>query len=229
MTGADSSAGSQLPLHLPHRPSFARADFLVGAANREALAVVDAWPDWPSPSVLLAGPAGCGKSHLAEIWREKAHGVCFSAPALAGSSPPPDVSAVVIEDIDRAASAEALFHVINRVREAGAFLLLTSREAAPEAFVSLPDLVSRLRAARPVAIGAPDDELLRAVLVKLFADRQLAVQPPVVDYLVRRIERSLETVGRVVDALDRRALSQGRAVTRPLAAEILADTGLATL
>lgn len=225
MNAARPSSGRQLPLSLPHRPAMTRADFLVGAANREATALIDGWPDWPAPTLLLVGPAGSGKSHLVEIWRVASVAAVASAAAIDDGAIAAMVSAgaVAIEDLQASPIDEAaLFHLLNLARERGVPVLMTSRERPAALAIRLADLASRLRAARLVALGEPDDELLRRVLVKLFADRQLAIDHAVVDYIVLRMERSLEAANRIVDDLDRRALAERRAITRPLAAAALA-------
>jgi chromosomal replication initiation ATPase DnaA len=219
---------SQLPLALPHAPSFGRDDFMTGPSNSAALHLIESWPDWPAPVVLLTGPSGSGKTHLAHIWAERASAEIVPAAALSLDT---DVSrlapggAIVVEDILPDAVPEAaLFHLINGVRELGSSLLLTSRSAPDDWRASLPDLRSRLRLAAPATLGAPEDDLLRRVLVKLFADRQLVVDKPVIDYLISRMERSLSAAVALVEAIDQEALAAGRRITRSMAAGILAGT-----
>jgi len=215
----------QLAFSLPHGAAMARADFLVGAANREAIGLIDRWPDWPAPAVLLAGPVGSGKSHLVEIWRAQSGAAVTTAAALDDGAVPAMVAAgaVAVEDLHAGPIGEAaLFHLLNLAGERGVPVLLTSRVWPAALPLTLADLASRLRAARLVELGEPDDELLRRVIVKLFADRQLVVDGAVVDYIVVRMERSLEAANVVVAELDRAALAESRAVTRPLATATLA-------
>ena len=217
----------QLPLALPHVPSYGRDDFVAGASNEVALKLIESWPGWPSPAVLLAGPAGSGKTHLVNIWASTADAWIMRAGALADLVHPTVFAgkAIAIEDVSPNAVPEAaLFHLINSVREVGGSLLITSPAPADEWRVSLPDLRSRLRLATPAALGAPDDELLRKVLVKLFADRQLVVDKALIDYMISRMERSLSTAAELVETLDREALAAGRRITRPMAAAVLAGT-----
>jgi len=219
-------APTQLPLALPHAPSLGREDFMPGQSNSAALRLIEAWPDWPSPAVLLTGPEGSGKTHLAHIWAARAGAAIVEAAALwaEGFLPVAPGRALALEDVDPEAVPEAaLFHLLNFVREHGGSLLITSQSRAEDWRVELKDLRSRLRLATPVALGAPEDELLRQVLVKLFTDRQLLIDKPVIDYLVARMERSLSAAGRLVDALDRAALSAGHRITRPMAAATLAE------
>lgn len=226
MTGAPLAA-RQLPLALPHRAAMTRADFLVGAANAEAVALIDAWPEWPAPVVMLAGPVGSGKTHTVEMWRERTGGAVIAATDLDAGSVDGlvEAGAVAVEDLHAWPFDEAgLFHLINRAREKAVPLLLTSRVWATGLPLRLPDLASRLRAALPVELGEPDDDLLRRVLVKLFSDRQVAVEPAVVDYIAIRMERSLAEAGALVDLLDRESLAAGTAVNRRLAALALAGT-----
>ena len=216
----------QLAFALPHAESLTRDNFLEGPSNRAALALIDRWPDWPSRSVVLAGPEGCGKSHLAAIWAEQAGARVISARALSEEGVPEALAtgALVIEDLASGAFDErALFHLMNMAREEGAFVLVTAR-AAPSSFaVALPDLNSRLRALTVVQIGSPDETLFRALIVKFAADRQITLDESVVSYLERRIERSVAAARDVVAKLDLESLRLGRPVTRALAAEVLRD------
>ena len=225
MTDRRPPAARQLPLSLPHRAAMTRADFLTGAANARAIELIDQWPKWPAPAVLLAGPVGSGKSHIVEIWREASHAAVVAAAHLEDGKVAALVSAgaMAVEDLHAGPIDEpALFHLLNLAGERQAPVLLTSRLWPAALQLSLADLASRLRAARPVELGEPDDELLRRVLVKLFADRQLAVDSAVVDYIAVRMERSLQAANAVVDELDREALAAGGAVTKRLAAQALA-------
>jgi chromosomal replication initiation ATPase DnaA len=211
----------QLPLDLRHSAGFSRDDLVVSPANAGAVALIDHWPDWAAPVVVLAGPAGSGKSHLGAIWCELSSAAAVDASAISEDAlKAAEAGPVFVDDADREGLDEqGLFHLINAVRSAGTHLLLTARRFPAAWGVELPDLASRLRAATTVEIGEPDDLLLAGVITKLFADRQIDVEPHVVQYLVRRIERSLSTAIRVVDRLDRAALEQKSRITRALATE----------
>lgn len=214
----------QLTLTLPHRVAMTREDFLVGDANAEAVAVIDAWPEWPSRVVLLAGPVGSGKTHLVEIWREATGGTVIDAQQLREADVDALASqpAVAVEDLHGGPFDEAaLFHLLNRTGERNVPVLLTSRMWASALPLAIPDLASRLRAARPVELGEPDDDLLRRVMVKLFADRQLNVDQSVIDYIAVRMERSLQGASAIVEELDRDALAARSSITRKLAAEAI--------
>lgn len=214
----------QIPLSLSHHPDYGRISFVAGPSNSAALALIERWPDWPSKVVVLAGPAGSGKTHLAHIWSERAGAQILDAREIASGPPPAFDANIALEDIEAAPGAEtALFHLINGLGEAGASLLLTSREPVSAWNVGLADLRSRLRRATPALLDPPDDDLLRKLLVKLFADRQLIVDKAVIEYLLARMERSLSAAVGIVDRLDREALAVGRSITRPMAARILAD------
>lgn len=221
-----TSAPRQLALALGHAESFARDDFLEGPANAAALALIERWPDWPARAVTIVGPEGAGKSHLAAIWADLSGARFLAARALGRADLPASLAtgALVVEDLAEGAFDErALFHLINLAREEQGWLLLTAR-TPPAAFgLRIADLASRLRAMPAVAVEAPDDALLRALLVKLFADRQIAVDEALVAYLLSRIERSFAGARAVVERLDGEALARRRPVTRALAAETLND------
>jgi chromosomal replication initiation ATPase DnaA len=214
----------QLALALPHAESLSRDDFLEGPANAAGLALVDSWPDWPNRVMLLVGPEGSGKSHLAAIWAEEAGARSTSAHALDAAAVPGALAtgALVVEDLRSSDFDErAMFHLMNLAREDGASVLITAR-TPPSAFeIELRDLRSRLRAVPVASLLPPDDALFRALIVKFCADRQLAVDEAVVGYLTTRIERSYAAVRQAVELLDGEALRLGRPVTRALAAELL--------
>ncbi|HKG83550.1 MAG TPA: hypothetical protein VKB16_10435 [Beijerinckiaceae bacterium] len=224
-----TEAPKQLTLELPLEPRFGREDFLVSPSNERAYALIERWPDWPDTILLLEGPKGSGKSHLAAIWAAQSHGWTVDAFEVGTDRVPHLVSngALVIEDLHSAGGDEpALFHLLNLARERRAYVLITTAVAVGELPIRTPDLKSRLRLAPSVSLDPPDDALLRAVLVKLFVDRQLVVDTTVVDFLALRIERSLAAAAETVAALDREALSRGRRITRPMAAELVGrETG----
>ena len=214
----------QLALALDHPESLTRDDFLSGPSNASALALIESWPAWPARCIILTGPEGSGKSHLAAIWADAAGARVVAARALDPSMVPRSLAtgAVVIEDLVPGGFDErALFHLLNLAREQEAFVLLTARAAPMQWKLTLRDLTSRLQALPTVSLAPPDDALLRAVLVKLFADRQIAVEESLIAYLVTRVERSFAAARTVVARLDTESMRLKRPLTRALAAEVL--------
>ncbi len=225
-----ASMTRQLPLDLAGPPSYGRADFLPAEANAAALAWIDRWPDWPGPASVLVGPAGSGKTHLLHLWAERAqalhlHGGELDHLQLASLLDVLGTARHVALDeadavADRPNAEQQLFHLYNWLRERGGSLLLAARAAPARWPLRLPDLASRLRAAAVAEIGAPDDALLSAVLVKLFHDRQVTITEELVQYLVRRMERSLSAAVVMVDRIDRRTLADKRPVSIKLLREM---------
>jgi chromosomal replication initiation ATPase DnaA len=218
-----SIAPRQLVLALDHATSFAREDFLAGPSNAAALALIDRWPDWPDRVMALVGPEGSGKSHLASIWAEASGARVLGAKLLAHTDLPNAFAtgALVLEDLAFSGLDErALFHLINFAREQTAFVLITSRSPLSTFPVTIRDLGSRLRAVPAVTLSAPDDALLRSLIVKFAADRQLSVDEALVNFLATRIERSFAAARAAVARLDEEAMRQHRPVTRALAAEL---------
>jgi chromosomal replication initiation ATPase DnaA len=215
----------QLTLDLPHRAALGAEDFLVSDCNLAAVRLIDAWPEWQDQVELLIGPPQSGKTHLARVWQalsgaRSLEPMCLDIGFIdqMGEGTP-----LVVEDTDRSAYDEkALFHLLNLAREKRLFVLLTARSAPSRWGFSLPDLLSRLNAVPAVEIGAPDEALLRTVMLKHFTDRQLDIDPKVLEFLALNIERSLAAAAAAVEAVDRAALAKGRKISRQLVIEALA-------
>ncbi len=224
---------TQLTFDLGHRPAMGMADFLLAESNQEAVAWLDRWPGWPGSALAIHGPGGCGKTHLTRVWAARSGAMLLEADALVRADLaglPAIRPAVVLDDADRisgAAAEEMLLHLYNLIAESDGYLLLTGARAPARWLLSLPDLTSRLKAIPAIAVGDPDDPLLAAVLVKLFADRQLAVGEDVIAYLLPRMERSFSAARKLAAAIDEASLSQRRPVTVPLARTVLEELGLA--
>lgn len=215
----------QLALDLPHVAGLGLEDFLPAPCNAAALGAILRWPDWPAPALVLSGPAGSGKTHLARIWARRAGAAFLGAQEVWGPAEPlrrvADAAALAVDDADAGGDEAALFHLHNAVLGRGGALLLTATTPPAGWPVALPDLRSRVLAAAQARIEPPDDTLLTALLVKQFADRQLRVDPAVVGYLVPRLERAFAAVRGIVEALDRASLRARRPVTLPLARAVL--------
>ena len=222
----DKTGARQLGLPFGVTPAMDRAHYAVSPANSVALGLIEMWPSWPDPVLLLTGPPASGKSHLANIWAQKSGARSIPAKSLAlmgdgglGASGP-----VVVEAADEIGPGETrMFHLLNLVREQKGWLLMTARSQPDNWGLATPDLLSRLRLAPSAAIAAPDDQLLRQVLQKGFADRQLAVEHGVADFIVARMERSFAAAEELVALLDAEALARQGAVTRQLVSHVLED------
>lgn len=215
----------QLSFDLPLRTALGRDDFIVSECNREAVDLLDQWPNWPGVAVCLVGPARSGKSHLLEVWREMSGAVLFEAACLSEETVCElrDAKAVALDDVEQLNDETALFHLFNILKENEGHLLMTS-PLSPSAFsIALPDLKSRLMTSLVASLEAPDDELLQGLFQKLFHDRQMRVANEVIQYLVTRTERTFEAVSGLVATLDGKALDEHRRITIPLARSVLDD------
>lgn len=225
----------QLAFDLPARPALGRADLFVSPANALALASLEAWRDWPQGKMILIGPHGAGKTHLAHVWAAAANAVLVDSGALPGT----DLDALAREDAVALEDADALsgdpeaeaslFHLHNLLAERRRPFLLTADAPPRDWGLQLADAKSRMLAAPVARLEPPDDGLLSAVLVKLFEDRQIAVPPALVSWLITRMDRDLATARRIVAALDARSLAEQRPVSRQMAMDVLAGTDMTVL
>jgi chromosomal replication initiation ATPase DnaA len=214
----DRVMASQLILPLEPRDAMTRADFIEAPGNARALAYLESWPDWPHPAAALHGPAASGKTHLARVWAERSNAVVADAQSLRE----PIAGPAVVENCDSADTPghePALFAMLER----GVPLLLTGRSAPAQWRVGMPDLTSRFRALIAFALGEPDETLLMALAVKLFADRQVAVPEAVVIRLVQGLERSPAAIRDFIARLDARALSRQQPINLQLVRELMAE------
>lgn len=212
---------TQLVLPLETRPALGRGDFIVAAPNREAVAFVDAFPDWPSPAAALFGPAGCGKSHLAAAWAERA-GAAIVVFGKLDDATLRRTGPLAVEDLDRAPPDATRDALVFALIERGGPVLLTGREPPSRWPAAMPDLASRYRAMLAFALWAPDDALLCGLARKLFADRQLAVPEAAIEQMIRSLERSPAAIRDFVARADAKALAEKRPITLALVREILA-------
>jgi chromosomal replication initiation ATPase DnaA len=204
-----------LRLDLEHRPSHARASFVISASNQAAVAAVDAWPLWPGGKLALIGPAGTGKTHLARAWAAKAGARIVETEEVPGAAGP-----LLIEDADRHVAEDLLFHLVNRA-DSGATLLITGRTPPGSWPTLLPDLRSRLNALTVASINSPDDEVLLGIMEKLFIERNIRPKPGVAAYAIKRIERSAPAVQDLVHRIDEWAGGEKREVTLSLVRHLL--------
>ncbi len=225
-----TNALQQIPLDLGHRTAMGRDDFLVTTSNQDAVAWVDLWPEWPAPALVLYGEEASGKTHLGAVWAERANAICIKASTFCEDSAREIVAQnqnVIIEDADsligNLSGEKGLFHLYNIFKEEQRSFMMTLLEPPVRRQFALPDLASRMRAAPTVAIREPDDQLLTALLVKLFSDRQIRISAEALNYIIPRIERSFSAVRNLVEAADSRAMIEQRKISIPLLRELLND------
>ncbi len=224
---------AQLALDFPHRPSLGREDFLVSPCNREAVSLVEQWPNWPYFALCIYGPKGSGKTHLANVFASQVANLThfpYRIPFIRAEQLTTGKSrelfennrCLVVENLENLRNEEALFHLYNMYRDEGGNILFTAEAAPARLNFRLPDLRSRMNIVPAAEIREPDDELLSALLVKLFVDRQIMPSPELIGYLLRNMRRSFEFARKLVAEIDNISLARKRAVSVSIAKEALA-------
>ncbi|MDE2029462.1 MAG: DNA replication protein [Alphaproteobacteria bacterium] len=220
----------QIALPLPHETAMGADDFLVTPCNRDAAKWIAKWPDWPAHGMIVTGAAGSGKTHLLNLWLRRSKGHAIGRDELTSPEMLDPASAYAVDNADGiagdATAEEGLFHLYNAVKAAKGFLLLTMTRGAGQAEFALPDLRSRLLTLPSAALGAPDDALLEALIVKQFRDRQVTPDVGVVPYLAARIARDAAAIRDLVERIDRASLASGRKISIVLARAILDEINM---
>ncbi|MAU41964.1 MAG: DNA replication protein [Kordiimonas sp.] len=220
-------ASQQLPFSYPQRTARGAEDFLITSSNQNAVQWIDRWPDWPSNTLILLGPEGSGKTHLAHVWQERTNAHYLTADDLKSTHDMWPAGHYIVEDLDAkpltSRQQTELFHLYNWLREGQFSLLLTSRTPPAQWKICLPDLISRLKSPQTAILKDPEDELLGGVIVKMFNDRQITISIDVLNYILRHMDRTLATAKNLVIAIDNRAFSEKRGITIPLVKAVIGD------
>ena len=224
---------AQMALEFPHRPSLGREDFMVAKCNHEAVSTIDMWPNWPFFAICIYGPSGCGKTHLANVFAQMvalqtSHP--YRIPFIKASQIDKNMAhnlfetnpQIVVENLHELQNQEALFHLYNTYRDLGGNILFTSDKAPARINFSLADLRSRMNIVPSLEIKAPDDELLIALIVKLFMDRQITPSQELLNFLLKNIHRSFSYVRKLVEEIDNISLAKKRAISINIAKEAIA-------
>lgn len=226
------SETQQIAFKFPLEPYLGREDFMVSKCNFEAFKMVDSWPEWPFFAICLYGPSGCGKTHLSRIFSDRVAVLTnhpYKIPSIKAAHLSMETPfelfkqnhCLIIEDLNEKINEEALFHLYNLYRNEGGSILLTAPKAPARMKFSLPDLQSRLNIIPSIEINEPDDDMLSALIVKLFADRQLIVSPEIITYMIKNMKRSFSFCNKLVEEIDNTSLARKRAITVPLVKEAI--------
>ena len=221
------TAPEQIPMSFDHRPALSGEDFLVSPSNERAVQWIDSWPNWPGPLLVIVGPTGSGKTHLANVFINTTGAKNISADDIATNGADnicDGAKALVVENAEKFIERgldEQLFHLYNTAREYDIRILMTAKIPPARWKIDLKDLSSRLNTAPIAEINPPDDILIAALLLKQFADRQIDVGQDIISYLLSRMDRSFSAVRDVVEKTDSLSLSEKRKITIPLVRRVL--------
>lgn len=221
-----------MALNFSYRPSLGRDDFMVANCNLQAVTAIDLWPNWPYFAICIYGPAGCGKTHLANVFAQNVATIThhpYRIPFLKAENITKDLIQdlfnespyIVVEDLQNLQNQEALFHLYNTYRDMGGNILFTADVAPARLNFSLPDLRSRMNIVPIYEIEAPDDNMLMALLLKLFGDRQITPSPELLEYLIKNMQRSFSYARKLVEEIDNISLARKRAISIATAKEAI--------
>ncbi|MDB3955423.1 DnaA/Hda family protein [Alphaproteobacteria bacterium] len=213
----NSSVNQQLILNLRSLPSMGRNDYFVSEVNKEAVSWLDSWPNWTTFGFIVCGPLGSGKSHLAQVLKTLSHGDIIEAKDISNKNIDQlsEKKCLIIENLELLTSETLLFHLYNMLLENKNNLMLTSKFNMSQINFELPDLKSRLLSMPQVNIDFPDDRLLKNLLIKQFLDKGILVEMDVIDYLIKRIDRSFEAISKLVAKIDFKSLEKAKKITIP--------------
>ena len=189
-------------------------DYYLSSSNQDAYNLINCWPKWIKKTINLYGEKFSGKSHLASIFEKKT--TCIKVFSEEFS----DMTiqnfkikqALIIEDLDENFSENLLYTVLNIIEQENKYLLITSLEPLNKFNFKLPDLISRIRNCLIIGIKNPDDNLIFALLIKYLSDRQINIDKKLIEYIIKRIDRSYEKIFLFIHKIDKLSLKKGKPI-----------------
>ena len=214
---------NQLFIKFENIKDYKKENFFVSNSNLEAFEILNNWPKWIKKFINLYGEKYSGKSHLAKIFELKS--TCLN---ISEKNFTEEIlikfktkQSLIIEDYQNNISENLLYSLINIVEQENKYLLITSEKPINEFNYKLNDLVSRLNNFLYIKLGAPDDELIYALIVKNFSDRQITIDKKLIDYIIKRIDRSYESIFIFISKVDQLSLQKGKPINLEVVNKVL--------
>ena len=215
---------SQLAFKFPFKTKYYEHDYYVSSNNFSAYRLIESWPNWPDKWVNIYGPKGCGKTHLANIFKKKINSIYIKAENFSAYeiiSKIENEKCLIIDNYKNNIEEKEFYSVLNFLRQSNKYLIINSNLPIKKENVKLKDLRSRLGSFIDIGIDLPTDDLLRVIITKSFSDKQIDISPKVSEYIIKNIERSYEKVFKFIKEIDDLSLSSGKSININLIKKVL--------
>ena len=215
---------SQLTFQFPFKTSYYEQDFYVSSNNFNAFKLIEGWPNWPGKNINIYGPKGCGKTHLANIFKKKIDSIYIKAEELENISSEIFTNkkkCLIIDNYKENIKESFFYSIINEANQNNQYIVVNSLEPLRKNNIKLKDLKSRFDTFIDLGIDLPTDDLLRVILTKSFSDKQIKVNVKLLEYIIKNIERSYEKIFKFIKDIDDASLSSGKSININLIKQVL--------
>ena len=205
---------NQLTFKFPFKTNYFKEDFYVSANNFEAYKLIETWPNWSSKFINIFGPAGCGKTHLANILKKKINSFYIKASNLNNSSLSliKEKECFIIDEYQNNVEETLFYSILNQCYLSNQYVVVNSLKPIHSFKVILNDLKSRFSSFVNIGIDLPTDELIKVIISKNFSDKQVKIDSKLLEYILKNIDRSYEGIFNLVDKVDSFSLSSGKSI-----------------
>jgi chromosomal replication initiation ATPase DnaA len=216
---------NQLLLDFNYRQNFKDDDFYVGRSNYFAFELINKWPKWEKNFLNISGEKYSGKSHLVNIFLKKFNGVKIEANLLNNDNfkTIKSYENIILENLNLDINEKLIYTLFNLVDQDNKYLIITSTSPIAEINFQLDDLRSRSKNCLLANIENPDDELMFALILKNLSDRQISLDKKLIDFIIKRIDRSYSKIFEFIYKIDKISLKKKKSIDFKIINEALEE------
>ena len=214
---------NQLLLDFNHKKNFNEHDYYVSKSNYFAFNLVDKWPRWEKKILNIHGENFSGKSHLANIFKSKSNALLINSEKIRNEifKEIKIFENIILDNFDENFDEKIAYSIFNLVDQDNKYLLINSLKPINEIKFQLPDMISRSKNCLFAEIESPDDDLIFAIILKNFSDRQIKIEKKIIEFIINRIDRSYSKIHEFIYKIDELSLKKKKPINLKTIREIL--------